>query len=131
MRRVFAKVGRTRPRRRFGVVLALVALLAQLALPGAAALARTDDPLGFVPICTAAVPGHDALPASSHHHKALHAACPLCQAPSVAGGLLPPPAAPEIAGPQHVTQVAWRSQAAMSTPGAVASLRARGPPGAA
>lgn len=112
-------------------MLVLVALLAQLALPAAAALARTVDPLGFVPICTAAVPGHDVPPASSHHHKALHAACPLCQAPSAAGSVLPPPAAPQIVGPHHVTRVVWRSWTVVGTPGAVASRHARGPPGAA
>lgn len=130
MRWVFARFGRTRPRRRIGVVLALVALLTQLALPGAAALAMGDDPLGAAPICTTTIPGQGSLPAS-HHGKAVHAACSLCQAPSVAWGFLPPPAASGITGPHQAVPVVWRSEASVGAPGAVACLRARGPPVAA
>ncbi len=130
MRRVFASFGRARPRCGIGAVLALVALLTQLALPGAAALAMGADPLGSAPICSTPAPGQDSLPAS-HHGKAIHAACPLCQAPSVAWGFLPPPAASAIAMPHQVARVVWRSVASVGTPGAVASLRARAPPVAA
>ena len=128
MRWIFASFQRTRPARRFGAALALVALLVQLALPGAAALAMGDDALGRVPICTAANP-NGAGPATPH--KAVHAACPLCQAPSVAWGFLPPPAPAALVGPHRLGRVIWRHEAAAGAPAAGAGSRARGPPGAA
>jgi hypothetical protein len=110
------------------VALALVALLVQLVLPGATAFAM-GDPLGHAPICTGTVSAdHGAVPGSGH--KALHAACPFCQAPAVAWGFLPPPA-PELAAPGHLASVAWRDHGRDLTSGAVAGARARGPPGAA
>ena len=85
MRRTRASFSRTRPRR-FGAVLALVALLVQLLLPAAGAFAM-GDPLAAAPICTAAA-HHGAAPGGSH--PARHVSCPLCQAQSAAWGFVPP-----------------------------------------
>ncbi|HEV2673489.1 MAG TPA: hypothetical protein VGV37_03040 [Aliidongia sp.] len=126
MRRGIASFRRVRSRCRFGAVLALVALLAQLVFPGALAFAMGTDPLGNAPICTT---GHGTVPGPSH--KALHTACPLCQAPAAAWGFLPPPDAPEIRGPDLMVLVVWRLQASLEIGSAVAGAQARGPPGAA
>jgi hypothetical protein len=128
MRRTLASFRRACPPRRFGAVLALVALLVQLALPGAAALAMGRDALGLVPICTGGS-SRDAGPTAPH--KALHAACPLCQAPSAAWGFLPPPAPAALQGPRRLGRVVWRHEPATGIPATIASSRARGPPGAA
>ncbi len=126
MRRVDASFRRNCSRRRFGAVLALVALLVQLALPGAAALAMSDDPLRHTPICTGAGSSdHGQDPQS--RQKALHAACLLCQAPAVATGFLPPPA-PALAAPDRPILAVWRDSVRDLRPGTVGRSRARGPP---
>jgi hypothetical protein len=122
MRRMFASFQRVQPRR-FGAVLALVALLAQLALPSAAALAMGADPLRGAPICRTAHDGsHPTNP-----HKTVHAGCPLCQAPAAAWGFLPPTPA-VLAGPYRRTIVIWQAERAVASPDAVTASRARGPP---
>jgi hypothetical protein len=128
MRRTLASFRRARPPRRFGAVLALVALLVQLALPGTAALAMGRDALGLVPICTGGS-ARDAGPEAPR--KALHAACPLCQAPSAVWGFVLPPAPAALQGPYSLGRVVWRYEAATGMPATIAGSRARGPPGAA
>ena len=129
MRRTIASFRRARPPRRFGAVLALVALLVQLVLPGAAALAMGRDALGLVPICTGGS-SRDAGPAAPH--KSLHAGCcSLCQAPSAAWGFLPPPAPAALQGPHRLGRVVWQHEPATGMPATIAGSRARGPPGAA
>ena len=126
MRRPLANFSRVRPSR-FGAVLALVALLVQLLLPSAAAFAMGDDPLGAAPICTT---GAHHAGGQGGSHKVLHATCPLCQAPSVAWGFVPP-AQTFVVGPRRQARVVWQRETNVGAPAAVASLRARGPPGAA
>jgi len=128
MRRPFARVQWARRPRRFGAVLALVALLVHLALPGAAAFAMGGDALGMVPICTTA-PAQGPAPATSH--RALHTICPLCQAPSAVWGFAPPPVSAVLLGPDRLARVAWRHEATTGMPVAQAGSRARGPPGVA
>jgi hypothetical protein len=125
MRRSHTRFRQVRPPR-FGAALALVALLVQLLLPSAAALAM-DDPLGAAPICStgsAHAGGHGGA------HKALHAACPLCQAPSVAWGFVPP-VQTVVMGPRRLVQVVWHHESIVAAPVAIAGFRARGPPGGA
>lgn len=125
MRRSFASSSRLHPPR-FGAVLALVALLMQLLVPAAAAFAM-GDPLAAAPICTS-----DAKHTDGHNgsHKTLHAACPLCQAQSVAWGFVPPVQV-FVAGPQRLVHIVWRHETIVAAPANVAGWRARGPPGAA
>jgi len=127
MRRSVIRVPRPQYQFRFGTVLALAGLLLQLLLPGTMALAGTADPLASAPICTTGAhhsAGHE------EGHKALHAACPLCQGQTVVWGFLPPDMG-GIAGPRRATAITWSADVPTATPTALAGLRARGPPGEA
>ncbi|GGF06926.1 hypothetical protein GCM10011611_10520 [Aliidongia dinghuensis] len=131
MRRNVSSPGRVHARRQIGAVLMLVALLAQLMLPPAAAFAMMADPLAAAPICTTSTAtGHDAGGSPGAHGKLLHVACPQCQAPAVVWGF-PPPAGFEIAVPRPAGEVVWRPQTVAVETKAVAGRHARGPPGAA
>jgi hypothetical protein len=125
MRRPHTRFRQVRPPR-FGAALAFVTLLVQLLLPSASALAM-GDPLGAAPICSTGT-SHSGGQGGSH--KAVHAACPLCQAPSVVWGFVPP-VQTFVTGPQRLVQVVWHRESIAVAPGAVGSLRARGPPGGA
>jgi hypothetical protein len=129
MRRIFASFQRVRAPRRFGAVLALAALLVQLVLPSAAALAMGADPLSGAPICRTL---HDDAAGHGDHpdnpHKTTHVCCPLCRAQAAAWGFLPPPMPTALAGPDRQSSVVWQAEAVVAVPHAVAGSWARGPP---
>jgi hypothetical protein len=127
MRRSVIRIPRPHRQFRLGTALALAGLVLQLLLPGAMAFARTADPLASAPICTTGG-RHPLGPAEGH--KALHAACPLCQGQAVVWGFLPPDAA-GVAGPRLATGVIWSAEILTATPVVPPALRARGPPAVA
>jgi hypothetical protein len=134
MRPGYANVQGTRRRRLIGAGLALVALLVQLTLPAAAARAMgLDGGYGLWPVCSAAgeFEGDAAGHGSATQGKVLHAACPLCQAPAMAWGYLPPTQPQTIAASDRRARVVRHHNAARGTASADPALYARGPPEAA
>jgi len=125
-------IGPRRPRRRqgLGAGLALLGLLLQLLLPDTAALAGGIDPLAAAPICTTGPHPASAPVDGQAGHKALHAACPICQGQAVAWGFLPPDTV-GVARPRQVSPVIWSAVAETAVAAPCAAPGARGPPRAA
>ncbi len=122
MRRNPARLSRIGPAR-WGALLALAALLVQVLLPSAAAVALAD-PLGHAPICLADAHREGG---PGDQRKAAHPPCPLCQAPSVAWGFLPSTDSSVVLLRPSV-RVVWRPETIAAATVMVASVRARGPP---